>query len=83
MTALSELVEDDDFRVATVHQGFVERVDGYRVAGVAHTAAEALTEAGAEVVAVAVIVDRGGREAVEVAGYPYRAAFSLADLGLS
>ncbi|MGN6445163.1 response regulator [Amnibacterium sp.] len=43
MTALSVLVVDDDFRVATVHQGFVERVEGYRVAGVAHTAAEALT----------------------------------------
>ncbi|MGY1825261.1 MULTISPECIES: orotate phosphoribosyltransferase [unclassified Blastococcus] len=46
------------------------------------TAAEALQEAGAEVVAVAVIVDRGGRAAVEEAGYEYRAAFTLADLGL-
>src|SRR4051794_24434367 len=46
------------------------------------TAAEALQEAGAEVIAVAVIVDRGGREAVEKAGFEYRAAFSLADLGL-
>jgi orotate phosphoribosyltransferase len=34
------------------------------------------------VVAIAVIVDRGGREAVEKAGFEYRAAFSLADLGL-
>ena len=47
------------------------------------TAAEALQEAGAEVIAVAVIVDRGGREAVEKAGFEYRAAFELADLGLS
>ena len=47
------------------------------------TAAEALTEAGAEVVGVAVIVDRGGRDAVERAGYQYFSAFSLADLGLS
>jgi orotate phosphoribosyltransferase len=47
------------------------------------TAAEALQEAGAEVVAIAVIVDRGGRQAVEEAGYEYRAAFTLADLGLS
>jgi orotate phosphoribosyltransferase len=47
------------------------------------TAAEALTEAGAEVIGVAVIVDRGGRAAVEAAGYAYRSAFSLADLGLS
>ena len=46
------------------------------------TAAEALQEAGAEVIAVAVIVDRGGRQAVEQAGFEYRAAFTLADLGL-
>ncbi len=37
---------------------------------------------GAEVVAVAVIVDRGGRSAVEAAGLEYRAAYTLADLGL-
>ena len=47
------------------------------------TAVEALQEAGAEVVAVAVIVDRGARAAVEAAGLEYRAVFSLADLGLS
>jgi orotate phosphoribosyltransferase len=47
------------------------------------TAVEALQEAGAEVVAVAVIVDRGARAAVEAAGLEYRAAFSLADLGLA
>ena len=46
------------------------------------TAAEALQEAGAEVVAVAVIVDRGARAAVEAAGFEYRAAFELSDLGL-
>ena len=48
------------------------------------TAVEALREAGAEVVAVAVIVDRGtgARQAVEAAGLPYLAAYSLADLGL-
>ena len=39
------------------------------------TAAEALQEAGAEVIGVAVIVDRGAREAVEEAGFEYRAAF--------
>ena len=33
-------------------------------------------------IAVAVIVDRGGRAAVEAAGYEYRAAFELAELGL-
>ncbi|GLZ77167.1 orotate phosphoribosyltransferase [Actinorhabdospora filicis] len=46
------------------------------------TAVEALREAGAEVVGVAVIVDRGARAAVEAAGLPYRAAYTLADLGL-
>ncbi|WP_222264942.1 orotate phosphoribosyltransferase [Modestobacter marinus] len=45
-------------------------------------AVEALHEAGAEVVAVAVIVDRGARAAVEAAGLEYRAAFELSDLGL-
>ena len=47
------------------------------------TAVEALREAGAEVVGVAVIVDRGAGEAVREAGLDYRAAYSLADLGLS
>ncbi|GAB3305450.1 orotate phosphoribosyltransferase [Geodermatophilus aquaeductus] len=46
------------------------------------TAVEALQEAGAEVIGVAVIVDRGGRAAVEAAGLEYRAAFELSDLGL-
>jgi len=47
------------------------------------TAVEALREAGAEVVGVAVIVERGAAGAVSDAGLPYRAAYSLADLGLS
>ena len=49
------------------------------------TAVEALREAGATVVGVAVIVDRdtGAREAVEAAGLAYRAAISAADLGLA
>jgi orotate phosphoribosyltransferase len=47
------------------------------------TAAEALQEAGAEVIAVAVIVNRGAREAVEAAGFEYRAAYELSDLGLA
>lgn len=46
------------------------------------TAVEALKEAGAEVVGVAVIVERGAKEKVESAGLEYRAAFSLAELGL-
>jgi len=51
--------------------------------GSALTAVEALRAAGAEVVGVAVIVDRGAGPAVEAAGLPYRAAYSMADLGLS
>jgi orotate phosphoribosyltransferase len=46
------------------------------------TAVEALREAGADVVGVAVIVDRGARGAVEAAGLPYVAAFEAADLTL-
>jgi len=48
------------------------------------TAVEALREAGADVVAVAVIVDRGtgAREAVEAEGLPYLYLYDLADLGL-
>jgi orotate phosphoribosyltransferase len=49
------------------------------------TAVEALREAGADVVGVAVIVDRstGARERIEQAGLPYRAAYTLTDLGLA
>jgi orotate phosphoribosyltransferase len=46
------------------------------------TAVEALQEAGADVVGVAVIVDRGAGDAVRATGLPYRAAYTLADLGL-
>lgn len=47
------------------------------------TAVDALTAAGAEVVGVAVVVDRGARSLVEERGFPYLAAYDLADLGLS
>lgn len=47
------------------------------------TAVEALQEAGAAVVGVAVIVDRGAREAVESAGLAYLAAFETSDLDLT
>jgi orotate phosphoribosyltransferase len=46
------------------------------------TAVEALKEAGAIVVGVAVIVERGAKDAIEAAGLDYRTAFSLADLDL-
>ncbi|WP_084316057.1 response regulator [Actinospica robiniae] len=51
MTALEEttategirtLVVDDDFRVARIHAAFVEKTEGFRVVGAAHSAAQAL-----------------------------------------
>jgi orotate phosphoribosyltransferase len=47
-------------------------------------AIEALKKVGAEVVGVAVVVDRntGAKEVIEAAGYPYYYAIGLADLGL-
>lgn len=49
------------------------------------TAVEALREAGANVVAVAVVMDRetGAKERVEAEGLPYLIALSTADLGLN
>ena len=46
------------------------------------TAVEALQAEGAIVVGVAVIVDRGAGKLIEENGLGYRAAYSLADLGL-
>lgn len=46
------------------------------------TAVAALREAGAVVVGVAVIVERGAEEAILEAGLEYRTLYSLADLGL-
>ncbi|MET0303699.1 MAG: orotate phosphoribosyltransferase [Microbacteriaceae bacterium] len=48
-------------------------------------AIEALEKVGAEIAAVAVVVDRatGAREKIEAAGYPYLAAIDLDDLGLT
>jgi orotate phosphoribosyltransferase len=47
------------------------------------SAVEALREGGADIVGTAVIVDRGAGDAVRAAGLDYRAAFTMADLGLS
>lgn len=49
------------------------------------TAIAALEQVGAIIAAVAVVVDRdtGARQAIESAGYEYRAAIGLADLGLA
>lgn len=46
------------------------------------TAVEALREEGADVVGVAVLVERGAAPAIEAAGLEYRAAYQLGDLGL-
>jgi orotate phosphoribosyltransferase len=46
-------------------------------------AVEALKAEKAEVIGVAVIVDRGAGDAVRAAGLEYRAAYSPADLGLA
>jgi len=47
------------------------------------TAVDALRDAGAEVVGVAVVVERGARARIAERGLPYLPAFELADLGLS
>ena len=76
--------------------GLQRRIEGPDVAGLPVLAVEdtsttgqsvlaavdALTEAGAEVVGVAVVVDRGARARVEQRGLHYFAAYDLADLGL-
>jgi orotate phosphoribosyltransferase len=85
-------------RKAEKAHGLQRRIEGPQVAGrrvlavedtsttggSVLTAVAALREAGAEVVGVAVIVDRatGAREQVEQAGCDYRFAFGLDDLGL-
>jgi orotate phosphoribosyltransferase len=46
------------------------------------TAVDALREAGAQVVGVAVLVNRGAREHVTGRGLPFRAAYELSDLGV-
>jgi orotate phosphoribosyltransferase len=45
-------------------------------------AVDALQEAGAEVVGVAVIVERGARDRVTQRGLPFRAAYDMGELGL-
>ncbi|MFL6161708.1 MAG: orotate phosphoribosyltransferase [Jatrophihabitantaceae bacterium] len=84
-------------RKAEKKHGMQQRIEGPAVAGrrvlvvedtsttgaSPLTAVAALREAGAEVVGVAMIVDRGGVEVIKQAGLDCRAAFSLAELGLS
>jgi orotate phosphoribosyltransferase len=46
------------------------------------TAVEALREAGAKVIGVATVVDRGAGTRIADTGLPYRTAYTLAELGL-
>ena len=46
------------------------------------TAVDALRDAGAHVVGVAVLVERGARDRVGQRGLPFRAAYDVGDLGL-
>ena len=39
------LIVEDDFRVAAIHRGFIERLPSFSVVGVAHTARDALARA--------------------------------------
>jgi orotate phosphoribosyltransferase len=66
-------------------RGVVAVEDTSTTGGSVITAIEALREAGADVKAVAVIVDRatGARERIEALGLPYHHLFGLADLGLA
>lgn len=90
------LIDSFVVRKAEKQHGLQRRIEGpevkgRRVVAVEDTsttgasvlaAVDALREAGAIVVGVAVIVERGAKQAILDAGLEYRAAFSLEDLGL-
>jgi orotate phosphoribosyltransferase len=85
-------------RKATKQHGMQRRIEGIEVAGQrvlavedtsttggsVMTAVEALRDAGAIVIGVATVVDRGtvAKEVIEAEGLPYRYLLDLADLGL-
>ena len=46
--AIRTLIVEDDFRVAAIHRGFIERLPSFSVVGVAHTARDALARAEGE-----------------------------------
>lgn len=77
---MQRLVEGPDVKGRRV----IAVEDTSTTGGSALQAVKSLRDAGAEVVAVAVIVDRdtGARERIEAEGLPYFAALSLTDLGL-
>ncbi len=66
-----------------VDAGYVLAVEDTSTTGASPlTAVDALRQAGAEVVGVAVLVDRGARENVTKRGLEFRAAYDLSDLGV-
>jgi len=73
-------------RKAEKAHGLQRRIEGPDVKGrkvlAVEDTVEALKEAGAIVVGVAVIVERGAAPKVTEAGFEYRAAYQLSDLGL-
>jgi orotate phosphoribosyltransferase len=97
-SAAADGTELDAFvvRKAEKQHGLQRRIEGPDVAGrrvlavedtsttggSVLTAVDALIEAGAQIVGVAVIVDRGAGPAIIERGLEYRAAYSLADLGV-
>ncbi|MGQ0840637.1 orotate phosphoribosyltransferase [Actinokineospora sp.] len=97
--AAGEVLDAFVVRKDTKTHGMQRRIEGIEVAGQrvlavedtsttggsVLTAVDALAEAGATVVGVATVVDRGtgAREAIEARGLPYRYLLDLADLGLA
>jgi len=75
-------------RKAEKAHGLQRRIEGPDVKGKRVLAVEdtsttgGLVEAGAIVVGIAVIVERGAEPKIKEAGYEYRAAYQLSDLGL-
>ncbi|QTR01118.1 orotate phosphoribosyltransferase [Saccharothrix algeriensis] len=97
--AAGEVLDAFVVRKAAKQHGMQRRIEGIEVAGQrvlavedtsttggsVLTAVEALREAGAHVVGVATVVDRGtvAREVIEAQGLAYRYLLDLADLGLA
>jgi orotate phosphoribosyltransferase len=97
MHASSGAVDAFLVRKAEKQHGMQQRIEGPSVSGKRVlivedvsttgssplTAAQAAQDAGAEVVGVALIVDRGGVAAIANAGFACRAVYTLSDLGLA
>lgn len=81
MTVIRTLIVDDDFRVAQVHREFLERLPSFGVAGVAHTAQEALALAAAQLPDLVLLdiylPDRSGLEVLGELHAPERPAVDV------